>query len=353
MGSRQLGKRGMYPRFRLVKAESMVIDLVIFGRHDDEHVISISNIMSKRNLSYVIISTQDMLSKTGKFLYERSNSVLRLTVDNKLIDLDTVRAFWSRRLSAEIPMSYNLADATQSWLESEHLHGLIGIVASIYDHTKNTSKWVNSPIADYIAELKIYQLQIASRYIDAWSIPSSIVSNSSIMFSDFVNRNHNSRLITKALHKGFYRKDGTYELFYTTEVTDLISSPEYLQVIDQSCNLIQKYIEKKYEVRVTIIDKEFYCVAIYSQQSRIANIDWRHYDLENTPHELIDIPLRVKNACLAYMRDLNLVYGAIDFIVDQDDNYHFLEINPKGQWLWLEDLTNIPISLALANYFSK
>ena len=331
----------------------MIVDFVIFGRPDDEHIISICNKIRQYKLSYVICSTQDLLSQHGKFLFQKSDSDLRLLVDNEPIDLDHVKAFWARRLSAEIPQAYNLDDSTQCWLESEHFHGILGIVSAIYDRTKHSAKWVNPPLGDYIAELKIYQLQVASKYTKFWSIPDSIVSNSSRMISRFFSSNNNARLITKALHKGYYRKDGKYELFYTNEISDVIWTPDNLQLLDQTCNFIQRYIDKKYEVRVTIIDQEIYAVAIYSQKSQIANVDWRHYDFENTPHEIIDIPSLVKQACLSYMKDLNLIYGAIDFIVDKDDRYYFLEINSKGQWLWLEDLTNIPISLALANYFAK
>ena len=44
------------------------------------------------------------------------------------------------------------------------------------------------------------------------------------------------------------------------------------------------------------------------------------------------------------MKALNLHFGAVDLVLTPDDQYYFLEINPNGQWLWLEDKLEFPIS---------
>jgi len=46
---------------------------------------------------------------------------------------------------------------------------------------------------------------------------------------------------------------------------------------------------------------------------------------------------------------LGLVFGCIDMIVTPRGEFIFLEINPNGQWLWIEELTGLPISEAIAN----
>ena len=53
------------------------------------------------------------------------------------------------------------------------------------------------------------------------------------------------------------------------------------------------------------------------------------------------------------MHKLNLNYGALDFIVDENDKWHFLEVNPVGQYGWIEHLTGLPITAAILNYLSK
>lgn len=42
------------------------------------------------------------------------------------------------------------------------------------------------------------------------------------------------------------------------------------------------------------------------------------------------------------------MYGAIDMRRSPDGAYTFLEINPAGQWLFIEEKTGQPISEAIA-----
>lgn len=69
---------------------------------------------------------------------------------------------------------------------------------------------------------------------------------------------------------------------------------------------------------------------------------------EMVPHTIIDLPAALRDALHALMRRLNLEFGCIDIIEGQDDKYYFLEVNPNGQWLWIEQLTGAPISASLA-----
>ena len=53
------------------------------------------------------------------------------------------------------------------------------------------------------------------------------------------------------------------------------------------------------------------------------------------------------------MKDLGLCFGAIDMILTPKNEYVFLEVNPNGQWGWIEELTRVPISSAVANLLIK
>ena len=37
---------------------------------------------------------------------------------------------------------------------------------------------------------------------------------------------------------------------------------------------------------------------------------------------------------------MGLVFGALDFIVSEDHEYIFLEVNEQGQFLWIEELNS-------------
>ena len=53
---------------------------------------------------------------------------------------------------------------------------------------------------------------------------------------------------------------------------------------------------------------------------------------------------------MVLVRRLGLAYGAIDLVLTPDGRYVFLEINPNGQYLWIEQLTGLPISEAIAEW---
>lgn len=59
-------------------------------------------------------------------------------------------------------------------------------------------------------------------------------------------------------------------------------------------------------------------------------------------------PAAVAHGVRQLMCSLELAFGALDFEVDDAGSWWFYEINPNGQWLWIEQQTGLPISAALA-----
>ncbi|MCL4392569.1 hypothetical protein M1145_00275 [Patescibacteria group bacterium] len=46
----------------------------------------------------------------------------------------------------------------------------------------------------------------------------------------------------------------------------------------------------------------------------------------------------------------NLNYSAIDLMEDKNGKIYFLELNPNGQYLWVENKLDLPISKAMADF---
>jgi glutathione synthase/RimK-type ligase-like ATP-grasp enzyme len=42
-----------------------------------------------------------------------------------------------------------------------------------------------------------------------------------------------------------------------------------------------------------------------------------------------------------------LNFGAFDIIRDDDDRLYFIELNPNGQWYWIEIFTGMPMVKAM------
>jgi len=52
---------------------------------------------------------------------------------------------------------------------------------------------------------------------------------------------------------------------------------------------------------------------------------------------------RIRIFCAQMLARLDLVSGAFDFIVSRDGDWFFLEVNPTGEWAWLEEFLGLPI----------
>lgn len=111
-------------------------------------------------------------------------------------------------------------------------------------------------------------------------------------------------------------------------------------------SLFQEYVPKDVELRITIVGNEVFAAEIHSQQKEAARHDWRRdaLALEHREHQLPD---NVRLKCVNLAKAFNLEFGAIDMILTPDGRYVFLEINPNGQWAWIEEFTGLPISEAL------
>ena len=113
--------------------------------------------------------------------------------------------------------------------------------------------------------------------------------------------------------------------------------------------IVQQYVPKRLELRVTVVGDEVFAAAIHSQASNHTRLDWRRYDDARTPIAPFELPADVAERCRALVRELGLCYGAIDLVLTPDDRFVFLEINPNGQYLWIELATGLPISAAVAD----
>ena len=176
-------------------------------------------------------------------------------------------------------------------------------------------------------ENKVYQMIYASKH--GWNIPKSYIGNDKMISNEYTN----SLSIIKPLTTGkTYGKNG-WELYQTNIFRGIEED------IDLTPVYLQHYIPKQYEVRITIIAKEVYAVRIDTKNK----IDWR-LDYQNHKYTLIACPENVIRKCYQMMTDFNLIFGAFDFIVTPENEWIFLEVNPNGQWLWLEQSLSLDIS---------
>jgi regulator of PEP synthase PpsR (kinase-PPPase family) len=114
---------------------------------------------------------------------------------------------------------------------------------------------------------------------------------------------------------------------HLVDLTDLQSCPTFFQ----------QRVEKEFDVRITIVDDEINAMALFVKDSDGSQrCDVRRNNMEDVAYQTARLPAHVVQSIRSLMKHYRLRYGAIDMAVDRDGRWVFFEINPNGQWAWLD-----------------
>ncbi len=255
------------------------------------------------------------------------------------IDLHRLDALWYRRPQGPVPHDEIADEAVRRYLEAECAHHLWD-VWNLLDCRIVPA----TPSVIARADLKAAQLAMAGSV--GFELPPTLVSNDPDEFLDFCQR-HQGKVISKAPGPSFNGHFANQVARYTEPVAR--RELGHAQSIRFGPVIFQAYVPKRIELRITVVGRQVFAAEIHSQASKRARHDWRHYDLANTPHARHTLPSEVERCCVRLVQQLGLCYGAIDMVLTPQGRYVFLEINPNGQYQWIEQLTGLPISEAICD----
>jgi len=251
-----------------------------------------------------------------------------------------IRCIWPRRLTVSLNLEQQTSSESSAFRlwRSEWNRSLYGLYANIRDKF-----WMNGIASSNLADNKYFQMTIARKA--GFLLPNSISSNNKSELIDFAEKHKFVAL--KFMSQDIYRtEDGDFAGIYVNKLQ--CENLSEFGGREENPITLQAYIQKDYEVRYTFVDGIHFACKIESQKSERASIDWRRYDIPNTPHSVMNPPDKIKHKINKLMKELDLSYGALDFIVDKNGDWWYLEVNSAGQWLWIEDLASVPISATIA-----
>ena len=155
--------------------------------------------------------------------------------------------------------------------------------------------------------------------------------------------------VAKALGAPAIVEDGGRKITFTHWVDE--SDLTDLGGVEHTAHQFQRWVPKAFEARVFVVGTRVFAAAIHAG-SEASYVDWRN-DYAALQYEPIEPPARVAAGVLSYCTEFGLAYGAFDFVVRPDDMWVFLECNPGGQYGWIEDAINAPITEAIADLLSE
>lgn len=311
----------------------MARPVLIVSTRVDAATDAIADELRRRGQPFVRFDTDRYpYAATASFLASPEGTSLEL--DGAVVAPASV---WYRRVrSPEPPSGMDLGIHEYCLREAQALvHGM-----GLLGH----SRIMSAPEAIVRAESKVAQLALARAV--GLAIPATCVSNDPARVRAFASGY--DRLVCKPVRSGWYRDAQGEWSIYTNEVTpDLLDDSHALSLTP--C-IFQELIPKACDVRVTVVGKRVFAAEIDSQSDEAARIDWRRTSNPDLPHRRAALPEPLARVLLELMRRLGLRFGAIDFVLTPDGQYVFLEVNPNGQWLWLDDKLELGITRAVADW---
>lgn len=308
--------------------------ILVITSKDDITVDFIIKELQERKTPYYRLNTEDIPDKISvKFdinnnMFELMDKIKNININ--LLDFDSV--YYRRPLLNEFNYIEESDNQEINYLKSEIAY----ILEGIYKVLRN-KYWLNNVYRIREAENKIYQLQLAQEV--GFEIPVSFISNQSEQIKEVKEACDNDCII-KPIKSGNMKDINCPKAIFTTKLKIEQSDVERIESFPI---FIQNNIHKQFDLRITVIGNEVYTAQIHSQNHKDSEVDWRS-GLQILEHRNHELPDKIRMMCIDLTQKMSLNYSAIDMILNEQGEYVFLEINPNGQWAWIEKRLGFPLS---------
>lgn len=289
---------------RPASAPLQTTTVLMLSHPDDVHVAAVGNELTARGVPYLHIDIPE-IPHAPLTVAVTSDGI---TAQLGQLDLADVSCVWHRRPSQPRAEGPDVAEQ----------HSGIGGVLAALPH-------LNHPT--HMARASLKPLQLIAAHRAGLTPPPSLITTNRAAAERFAA---GGPVLTKPM---------------SPQVSGLVTDGDR-STWRFGAHLTQRRIAKSYNTRVTAVDSQLFGVRIDSP-----HLDWRT-DINDCEYQLVDVPRPVAVGIDRLLSELQLRFAALDFVVDADGTWWFLEANPNGQWLWLEHATGAPIARAIADALS-
>lgn len=322
MARRPLRHRPMTPR------------ILIVTNRDDLHADRVAEKIASQGARPFRLNLDEFpkyFAVTAEFAFGRCEGALTCLRTGDSLSLPDTGAVWMRK-RADFAYASPLAAQEKAYAEAETEHALFSLLYSLDGY------WMSHPAALRGAMWKGEQLVRAARM--GFSVPRSIVTNRRAGV-EALRATARDGLIFKTLSSpGLAAEEVAPEErvaagLATTRITD--AHDEALDAVVELPCFFQHHVPKRHELRVTVIGDAVFAACIHSQDDPRTATDCRDMSAE-IRYEAHDLPPDLARLCVEFVHSYALTYGALDLIVTPEGDHVFLENNPVGQFLFIEEL---------------
>jgi glutathione synthase/RimK-type ligase-like ATP-grasp enzyme len=305
--------------------------VIIVAPKDDSHARSVGKHIERLGLECLILDSSDLPTKFPVSIdYGQLDGDTIVHLGPYKFNRDSIAGVWWRRPSEHrIANEVTSPDANRYAARATRT-GFLGGLMTL------SNNFINPPHASERASLKPVQLELARRC--GLRIPKTMITSSP----------ENARCFANETPRAIYKTVTTWH--YQMRETRMLESEDFDQLdsVRFAPDILQEYIEPDCDYRVTVVGTKVFAARINVRQGR-SLVDSR---LDRVPLDSQNLPPIALRDLMKLHDSLGLVYGAYDFRLSASGELYFLEVNPEGQFLFVEIETGLPISEAIAEMLS-
>jgi hypothetical protein len=308
----------------------------------DSHADYVINELKKRDVPVFRFHTEDFpvgsqISITGAGTVWSAE----IRTPQRSLHLEDVRAAWFRRPGDPVVDS-TLRPESREFAVQQARSTLTALYALVGE------RWLSHPESMRAAADKVRQMRLAAAA--GLDVPDTLIGNDVERAVEFHHGNVGSGRGT-AIKSLWVRSqisyDGALRVPMTAKWPENMASDQ-VDTIRLTPAVFQEYVPKQREIRAVVMGDRVFAASLDSQAIPEARHDVRGA-AKQAPYEPHDLPEEVRRALLEVVRGFGLRFCSADLVLTPDGRHVFLDLNPNGQWLWLELEAGLPLSAAMAD----
>ena len=297
------------------------IGIITYGDDPHGHLIK-KKIEEQHEVWCCLIPSDELVLRGGLTWSSHSEAPALLpTIEGQTVDVRTLNTLWYRRTTVKQTLPENTDAAYELPIFRGTERVLEGILLNAF-----IGRWVSHPRATHLAENKLVQLHAAQRA--GLRIPATLVSQDPVHIRRFCAAHPGAIIKPVATPRGV-------ELASTAVVSQELLDNE--EVLALTPSIYQECIPGTRHLRISVVGERCDGALIEAEA-----LDWR-LDL-NVPFSPYPLDSHLEQRLRDTLHELGLVMGIFDVKLTDADEPVFLEVNPQGQFLFVEGLCGLPLA---------
>jgi 8-oxo-dGTP pyrophosphatase MutT (NUDIX family) len=178
-------------------------------------------------------------------------------------------------------------------------------------------------------------------------VPDSWIGNHPPGAQGFATQGAGGTVI-KSISQPVIQESGRRSTLFTRPVT----GGQLDETVRITAHHLQRRVTKSFEVRLVVVGDEMLTARI-DAHSLAARQDFRA-DYPSLTYSVVGVPEEVRSGVGRLMAHYGLLYAALDLLVDEAGTWWLVDLNPGGQWGWLQQhLPDLDIAGAMARLLTS